>query len=56
MFDLSGKTIQINSADVKAIGNQASLVIPVDNLPSSTYIVRIQVGKEVFAKKITIAN
>ena len=56
MFDLSGKVIKVDNAQVSANGNGASIIIPVDNLPNATYILRIQVGKEIFAKKVTVAN
>jgi len=51
MFDLAGKIVTITDMEV-----QATLIIPVDELPSATYIIRIQVGKEIFAKKLTVAN
>ena len=56
MFDLSGKSISINSINIVAKGNSANIQIPVQDLPRAAYVLRINVGDQVFAKKITLVK
>ena len=54
LFDLTGKVMTINNVNVIAGDNFATVQIPVDNLPKAAYISRINIGDQVFAKKITL--
>lgn len=56
MFDLTGKAMSLNGLQVTADANDASVQIPVKNLPRAAYILRINIGDEVFAKKIDLAQ
>lgn len=56
LFDLTGKVMTMNNMNVIAGGNYATVQIPVDNLPRAAYILRINIGDQVFAKKITLVR
>jgi len=56
LFDLTGKAISMNSINIIAKGNSASIQVPVQDLPRAAYILRINVGDQVFAKKITLVR
>lgn len=54
LFDLKGKAVPMDNVNVAANGASATLQIPIENLPIAAYILRINVGDQVFAKKITL--
>jgi len=54
LFDLSGKAMSMSSINITTKGNSATIQIPVEDLPRAAYILRINVGDQVFAKKITL--
>ncbi len=56
LFDLRGKSVTINNVNVFAGGSFASVQIPVTKLPKATYILRIDVGNQVFIKKVTLVE
>ena len=56
MFDLTGKMIPLSNVIVVADGNNAKLQIPVEGLVKAEYIIRVNVGDQVFAKKLSLVN
>ena len=54
LFDLTGKAMGVSGINITAKGNSAAIQLPVENLPRAAYILRINVGDQVFAKKITL--
>ena len=56
IFDLTGKAMSINRINIVAKGNSASIQVPVQELPRAAYILRINIGDQVFAKKITLVK
>ena len=56
MFDLTGKVINITNLNVNAGAHNATLQFSVGELPRATYILRINIGDQVFAKKINLVQ
>ena len=56
MFDLTGKAIVLNGMNVTASGNSASISIPVSNLSPANYVLRVNIGNEIFTKKVTVVE
>lgn len=56
LFDLTGKIITLHNVDVIAGGSFATVQIPVEKLPKAAYILRIDVGNQVFTKKVSLVD
>lgn len=56
LFDLRGKSVEINNVKAHAGGSFASVQIPVKELPKASYILRVDVGNQVFIKKVTLVE
>lgn len=56
LFDLTGKEIALSNVNVSAGGSFASIQIPVKELARAAYILRINVGDQVFAKKVKLVK
>ena len=54
LFDVTGKVMTLNNVNVVADGNYATAQIEVDHLPKAEYILRINIGDQVFAKKVAL--
>ena len=56
MFDVTGKAVSISNVAIISNGNNATITVPVSNIARGSYILRINVGDQVFAKKVLLVR